>query len=156
MGPALTHWEASPPHFLLHTASPQQAASSDTCFPIILIFPGPPPAHLGDVTSYHSHGVCLMLWGLLLSLSRIGVGNTVCPCHLWQPLLQPHSFQNASPDVWVKGHGGGSLSLLIPLTQGTGLPITEEVGDLREPGFSYSPRFFLSVLNWGPEASPRQ
>lgn len=51
---------------------------------------------------------------------------------------------------------GASLSPLIPLTQGTGLPITEEAGDLGEPGFSYSPRFFLSVLNWGPEASPRQ
>lgn len=79
------------------------------------------------------------------------MGSIVGPCHLWQP----HSFRNASLNVRVKGHGGrgASLSLLIPLKQGTGLPIMGEVGDLGEPGFSYSPRFFLSVLNWGLKAT---
>lgn len=50
-GPALTHWKASPPHFLLHTASPQQAASSDTCFPIVLIFPAPTPQRCNVLSS---------------------------------------------------------------------------------------------------------
>lgn len=82
VGPALTHWEASPPHFLLHTASPQQAVSSDTFFSIVLIFPTP---HLGDGTPYHPHGVCLVLWGPFLSSSRIGGGaqfaHVTCGSH---------------------------------------------------------------------------
>lgn len=60
-------------------------------------------------------------------------GSTVCPCHLWQP----HSFQNASLDVWVKGHVGVGRDITVPVdSPKTGLLITGEVRDLGGRGLA--------------------
>lgn len=135
VGPALTHWEASsPPHFLLHTASPQQAASSDTCFPIVLIFPAPTPWRC-DILSSSWWLSCIM--GTLSILIQDWRGEHNLPMSPVAATAATSLLPECLPRCLGKGSWGGrgwgaSLSPLIPLTQDTGLQRRLEI--LESPG----------------------